>query len=205
MRMILFLILWQASVLANGQQFDQPVHNQSLGFEQLPDTSAIEKLAENLAENLAEVPFLEFESLCGENVAARMTDQVITVAERLGEACEKQNEKHSQSTRCPYQTCMTEYRNGGYPAPVMEVKVGNTPTMGGIGGLGGMGSYGGYSSSSSSSGMPEKIYVALLVKFNLMPDPDKIVCTSALSPTVMNQLLNQVMNEVAKTPNCSPK
>jgi len=165
-------------------------------------TESFEHLLEvNAQVGATEVPFAELESFCGEDVAERMTNQVILVAERLGEACEKQNQKFPEKARCPFQSCMTEYRNGGYPAPVLEVKVGNTPTMGGIGSIGSIGGYG----SGSSSSTQDKLYIAVLVKFNLFPDPDKIVCASPLSPTVTNQLITQVMNEVAKTPNCSPK
>lgn len=140
------------------------------------------------------IEVVELATPCGVDVAEAMTATAIEMAERLGVACEKQNQLWTKPNRCPFQTCMGEFRNGGYAPPTIEIKIGNTPSMGS-----GMGM--GYPGSSGSGG-GETIYISTTLKFSLSPDPDKIICYGTLNSTVTNALLAAVTAEVAKSPVC---
>lgn len=141
------------------------------------------------------IKVVELATPCGVDVAEAMTATAIEMAERLGVACEKQNQLWTKPNRCPYQTCMGEFRNGGYTPPTIEIKVGNTPSMGS-----GMGM--GYPRAGGSGGDGDTIYISTTLKFSLSPDPNKIICYGTLNPTVTNALLAAVTAEVAKSPVC---
>jgi hypothetical protein len=149
-----------------------------------------------LANPLAETSIEAFElsAPCGEDVAKVLTDMALEVADKIGVACEKRNQNSPPSIRCPFQTCLGEFRNGGYAAPTMEIRIGNSPSSTGTG----MGM--GYPGSSSSS--TEKIYISTTLKFSLAKDPDKVVCFGTLSPAVTTPLFTSVLAEVAKSPVC---
>jgi hypothetical protein len=158
------------------------------------NSSGIAEVISPLQDSERGIEVVELATPCGVDVAEAMTATAIEMAERLGVACEKQNQLWTKPNRCPFQTCMGEYRNGGYAPPTIEIKIGNTPSMGSGMGMGYPG--------SSGSGSGETIYISTTLKFNLSPDPDKIICYGTLNSTVTNALLAAVTAEVAKSPVC---
>jgi hypothetical protein len=146
----------------------------------------------------SETSFGAFELVapCGADIASILTEKTLDFAEKIAEACELQNQKMAPAFRCPFQTCQGEIVKGGYAAPIMEVRVGNTSTPG-------MGSVLSYPSSSTSGG--EKIFVATTLKFSLARDPDKVVCHGTLSPVITTPLFTKILAEVASSTVCKKK
>ena len=133
---------------------------------------------------------------CGEDIAEILTEKTLDFAEKIGKACEMQNQKSAPAFRCPFQTCQGEIVKGGYAAPTMEVRVGNSSTSG-------LGTGINYPGSSNSNA--EKIYISTTLKFSLARDPDKVVCQGTLSPAITTPLFTKILSEVASSPVCKKK
>jgi hypothetical protein len=159
------------------------------------DSAGIASEINNFQSGERAIEVVELAAPCGVDVAEAMTATAIEMAERLGVACEKQNQLWTKPNRCPFQTCMGEFRNGGYTPPTIEIKIGNTPSMGSSMGMG-------YPGAGGSGGGGDTIYISTTLKFSLSPDPNKIICYGTLNPTVTNALLAAVTAEVAKSPVC---
>jgi len=152
-------------------------------------------LAEDVktTEEQTSIEAFELMAPCGEDIAKILTEMTLGFAEKIGEACEIQNQKTAPAFRCPFQTCQGEIVKGGYAAPTMEIRVGNSSTSG-------MGTGMNYPGSANSSA--EKIYISTTLKFSLARDPDKVVCQGTLSPAITTPLFTKILSEVASSPVC---
>lgn len=141
------------------------------------------------------------EESCVTEVTEKLIDNAIFTAEKIGNACEKQNKAMAKNgyDRCPTKSCMSTHKIGGKTAPTMEIKVTNSS---------GSSSFG-YSSMSSYSmggrGTGDTVYVTLTLNMSLGKNPDEITCVNPLSPVSIDKIMEEIINLNKKTKSCSAK
>ena len=127
---------------------------------------------------------------CSIETTDQLVDKTITAAEKIGQACERQNENMAENgyRRCPTNTCMSTHEKGGMTAPSMEITISNSSRSSSFG----YGSFSSYSGTASSN-TGNKVYVTVTMKINLAKNPDKITCINPLSPNSIDRVIEEVL------------
>lgn len=129
------------------------------------------------------------EETCAKKRTVALVEEVLLAAELIGKSCEKQNVLNAQNgyVRCPINSCMNSYENGGLQAPSMEITITNSESSSSF-------SFGSSSAlSSGGRGAGDQLYFTVTLKVNLTKDPDKIICVNPISPSSLDKVMDEII------------